>query len=160
VTTGPTRLSFGIKTSQMGLSYDDILTTWREADDAGVRACMALGPHDPLARGRPRCCARSLDPSQRAGRTDHPFAPRNHGHEQSSASSHPARKDGCDRRHRIGRTADFRHWGRGSINGSFDQAVVDVVRREFDAYGVDVVSTSDAIAALDEALTITRRDMD
>lgn len=45
----------------------------------------------------------------------------------------------------------------GSINGSLDPAVADIVRRELDAYGVDVVATSDAIAALDEALTITRR---
>ena len=30
------RLSFGIKTSQLNLSYDDILTAWREADTIPV----------------------------------------------------------------------------------------------------------------------------
>jgi alkanesulfonate monooxygenase SsuD/methylene tetrahydromethanopterin reductase-like flavin-dependent oxidoreductase (luciferase family) len=34
---------------------------------------------------------------------------------------------------------------------------VDIVRREFEAYGVEIVPTSEAIAALEEALTIVRR---
>ena len=32
MTTTPRRVSFGIKTSQMGLTYEEILTVWREAD--------------------------------------------------------------------------------------------------------------------------------
>jgi alkanesulfonate monooxygenase SsuD/methylene tetrahydromethanopterin reductase-like flavin-dependent oxidoreductase (luciferase family) len=32
VTTAPRRVSFGIKTSQMGLTYEEILTVWREAE--------------------------------------------------------------------------------------------------------------------------------
>ena len=61
------RLSFGIKTSQMGLSYPDILRVWRDADQ--VPLFEHAWPWDrmvPLrgdARGRPwrpgPCSARS-----------------------------------------------------------------------------------------------------
>ena len=36
MTTGARRVSFGIKTSQMGLTYEEILKVWREADQIPV----------------------------------------------------------------------------------------------------------------------------
>ena len=47
-TTG--RLSFGIKTSQAGIGYDDILRIWREADSMDViehawRRSSAMRPY-------------------------------------------------------------------------------------------------------------------
>jgi hypothetical protein len=37
-------VSFGIKTSQSNLMYDEILRTWREADEVPVRPRNATGP--------------------------------------------------------------------------------------------------------------------
>jgi alkanesulfonate monooxygenase SsuD/methylene tetrahydromethanopterin reductase-like flavin-dependent oxidoreductase (luciferase family) len=44
-----------------------------------------------------------------------------------------------------------------SLLRSLDPANLEIARREYDAYGVDLVPGPDAIAALGEALTITRR---
>src|SRR5580700_11844101 len=57
VTVGATRLSFGIKTSQMGLSYDDILTTSREADTTLVFEHAWLWDHMVPLRGDVRAAA-------------------------------------------------------------------------------------------------------
>jgi len=44
-----------------------------------------------------------------------------------------------------------------SLSRTLEPAVLDTARREFDAYGVPLVPTPEAIGALGEALTITRR---
>jgi alkanesulfonate monooxygenase SsuD/methylene tetrahydromethanopterin reductase-like flavin-dependent oxidoreductase (luciferase family) len=51
MTTPGQRLSFGVKTSQMGLSYEQILTTWREADQIPVFEHAWLWDHMVPLRG-------------------------------------------------------------------------------------------------------------
>jgi alkanesulfonate monooxygenase SsuD/methylene tetrahydromethanopterin reductase-like flavin-dependent oxidoreductase (luciferase family) len=51
------RLSFGVKTSQMGLTYDQILTTWRQADQMAVFEHAWLWDHMVPLRGDVRGAA-------------------------------------------------------------------------------------------------------
>jgi alkanesulfonate monooxygenase SsuD/methylene tetrahydromethanopterin reductase-like flavin-dependent oxidoreductase (luciferase family) len=51
MTTPDRRLSFGVKTSQMGLSYEQILTAWREADQIPVFEHAWLWDHMVPLRG-------------------------------------------------------------------------------------------------------------
>ena len=51
---GNTALSFGVKTSQMGLRYDEILRIWREADEIGVFEHAWLWDHMVPLRGDAR----------------------------------------------------------------------------------------------------------
>jgi alkanesulfonate monooxygenase SsuD/methylene tetrahydromethanopterin reductase-like flavin-dependent oxidoreductase (luciferase family) len=51
MTAGPSRLSFGIKTSQMGLTYEEILQVWREADQIPVFEHAWLWDHMVPLRG-------------------------------------------------------------------------------------------------------------
>src|SRR6478736_7007179 len=51
VTAPERRLSFGIKTSQMGLSYEEILRIWREADQIPVFEHAWLWDHMVPLRG-------------------------------------------------------------------------------------------------------------
>jgi alkanesulfonate monooxygenase SsuD/methylene tetrahydromethanopterin reductase-like flavin-dependent oxidoreductase (luciferase family) len=51
MTTPDGRLSFGVKTSQMGLSYEQILTVWREADQIPVFEHAWLWDHMVPLRG-------------------------------------------------------------------------------------------------------------
>jgi alkanesulfonate monooxygenase SsuD/methylene tetrahydromethanopterin reductase-like flavin-dependent oxidoreductase (luciferase family) len=56
--TKPVRqVSFGIKTSQMGLTYDDILSTWRQADAMPVFEHAWLWDHMVPLRGDARAAA-------------------------------------------------------------------------------------------------------
>jgi len=60
VTAAHSRVSFGIKTSQSGLTYDEILKTWLEADEVPVFEHAWLWDHEP---GR---CFRRSPPGPRA----------------------------------------------------------------------------------------------
>lgn len=51
MTTGPRHVSFGIKTSQMGLTYEDILRVWREAEQIPVFEHAWLWDHMVPLRG-------------------------------------------------------------------------------------------------------------
>jgi hypothetical protein len=51
MTASGQRLSFGIKTSQMGLSYEEILRIWREADQIPVFEHAWLWDHMVPLRG-------------------------------------------------------------------------------------------------------------
>jgi alkanesulfonate monooxygenase SsuD/methylene tetrahydromethanopterin reductase-like flavin-dependent oxidoreductase (luciferase family) len=51
------RPSFGVKTSQMGLTYDQILTTWRQADQMAVFEHARLWDHMVPLRGDVRGAA-------------------------------------------------------------------------------------------------------
>ena len=51
MTASDQRLSFGIKTSQMGLSYEEILRIWREADQIPVFEHAWLWDHMVPLRG-------------------------------------------------------------------------------------------------------------
>jgi alkanesulfonate monooxygenase SsuD/methylene tetrahydromethanopterin reductase-like flavin-dependent oxidoreductase (luciferase family) len=51
VTTGQRRVSFGIKTSQMGLTYEEILNVWREAEQIPIFEHAWLWDHMVPLRG-------------------------------------------------------------------------------------------------------------
>lgn len=51
MTSGPRHVSFGIKTSQMGLTYEEILKVWREADQIPVFEHAWLWDHMVPLRG-------------------------------------------------------------------------------------------------------------
>jgi hypothetical protein len=70
MTTPDRRLSFGVKTSQMGLSYEQILTTWREADQIPVFEHAWLWDH------MVRCEGTSPERPSRRGRCFPPWPPR------------------------------------------------------------------------------------
>ncbi|MGH9098197.1 MAG: LLM class flavin-dependent oxidoreductase, partial [Acidimicrobiales bacterium] len=57
MTTPDRPLSFGIKTSQMGLTYEEILRIWREADQIGLFEHAWLWDHMVPMRGDVRGAA-------------------------------------------------------------------------------------------------------
>jgi len=158
MTAGPKRVSFGIKTSQMGLSYDDILETWREADTMPVFEHAWLWDHMVPLHGDVRGAALEAWTllSALAAQT-------NRLRLGIIVTSNRLRLPTLLAK--MAATVDIVSAGRlvfgigagGSVNRSFDEATVGIVRREFEAYGVEIVPTADAIAALGEALTIARR---
>src|SRR5437870_12840526 len=68
-------ISFGLKTSQQGFAYDEILALWRATGDPGV-----------------------VDLARRAGRADHTPAPRCDRDQQPFAATDRAGEDGRHRR--------------------------------------------------------------
>ena len=157
--TPPRRpLSFGIKTSQMGIGYEEIRSTWRDADRIQLFEHAWLWDHMVPLRGDVRGAALEAWTLLAA-----------------LAAQTTRLRLGVmvtDNRLRLptllakmAATVDIISGGRlifgigvgGSLTRSLDPAVLAIVRREFDAYGVELVPTPEAIAALGEALTITRR---
>ncbi len=157
--TTPTRpLSFGIKTSQMGIGYEEILAIWRDADRIPLFEHAWLWDHMVPLRGDVRGAALEAWTLLAA-----------------LAAQTTRLRLGVmvtDNRLRLptllakmAATVDIISGGRlifgvgvgGSLTRTLDPAVLAIVRREFDAYGVELVPTPEAIAALGEALTITRR---
>ena len=151
-------LSFGIKTSQMRIGYEEILSTWRDADRIPLFEHAWLWDHMVPLRGDVRGAALEAWTLLAA-----------------LAAQTTRLRLGVmvtDNRLRLptllakmAATVDIVSGGRlvfgvgvgGSLTRSLDPAVLAIVRREFDAYGVALVPTPEAIAALGEALTITRR---
>jgi len=157
--TAPTpRLSFGIKTSQMGLTYEEILRTWREADRIPLFEHAWLWDHMVPLRGDVRGAALEAWTLLAA----------------LAAQTSRLRLGVIVTSNRLrlptllakmAATVDIVSGGRlvfgigvgASLLRSLDPANLEIARREYDAYGVDLVPGPDAIAALGEALTITRR---
>lgn len=151
-------VSFGIKTSQTGVTYDAILAAWREADLIPVFEHAWLWDHMVPLRGDVRTEALeawTLLPALAA---------------QTSRLKLGVMV--TDNRLRLptllakmAATVDIVSGGRlvfgigvgACVPRNVDPAVVAIARREFDAYGVRLVPAPEAIEALDEALTITRR---
>jgi alkanesulfonate monooxygenase SsuD/methylene tetrahydromethanopterin reductase-like flavin-dependent oxidoreductase (luciferase family) len=150
-----TRISFGIKTSQSNVTYDDILKVWLEADEEQLFEHAWLWDHFIPLRG-----------TANGGALE--------------AWTHLAALAAQTKRLRIGvivtsnrirppavlakmaATVDVISRGRlefGIGAGGSEQsdpALSQIVHREYDAYGIDVVPTR-AIGALAEALTIMKR---
>jgi alkanesulfonate monooxygenase SsuD/methylene tetrahydromethanopterin reductase-like flavin-dependent oxidoreductase (luciferase family) len=159
MTTAPGRpLSFGIKTTQVGMGYPEILSTWRDADRIPLFEHAWLWDHMVTRRGDARTAALEAWTLLAA-----------------LAAQTTRLRIGVmvtDNRLRyptllakMAATVDVISGGRlvfgigvgGSLSRSVDPAELAIVRREFDAYGVELVPTPEAVAALGEALTITRR---
>lgn len=106
-------LSFGIKTSQSNLTYDEILRTWREADEVPVFEHAWLWDHMIPLRGDTNGRARGVDVARRGRREDPTVAPRRHCHQQPASAAGPSRQDGGHCRHLRWRPSDFRNRCRG-----------------------------------------------
>jgi alkanesulfonate monooxygenase SsuD/methylene tetrahydromethanopterin reductase-like flavin-dependent oxidoreductase (luciferase family) len=159
MTTVPARpLSFGIKTTQAGATYEEILRTWRDADRIPLFEHAWLWDHMVTRRGDARTA--NLEAWTLLA---------------ALAAQTSRLRLGVivtDNRLRyptvlakMAATVDIVSGGRlifgigvgASLSRTLEPAMLDVARREFDAYGVPLVPTAEAIGALGEALTITRR---
>jgi alkanesulfonate monooxygenase SsuD/methylene tetrahydromethanopterin reductase-like flavin-dependent oxidoreductase (luciferase family) len=153
---GRGRVSFGIKTSQANATYAEILRIWREADDIPVFEHAWLWDHLVPLRGD------VTGPALEAWTLLAALA----------AETERLRLGIIVTNNRIrppavlakmAATVDIVSGGRLDFGiGAGGSAVPDLagralVQREFDAYGIDVVSTSEAIGALGEACTIIER---
>ena len=154
--TGARRVTFGIKTSQIGLGYDEILRLWREADEVAIFEHAWLWDHMVPLRGDVK--GATLEAwtllSALAAQTSRL---RLGVIVTSNRLRHPALLA------KMAATVDIISGGRLvfgiGAGGSRvpDPQVLAGVHREYDAYGVDVVAPSEALAALDEACTIAKR---
>ena len=153
---GPKQVSFGVKTSQSSLGYDEILRVWKEADEVGVVEHAWLWDHMVPLRGDLKGATleawtllSALAAQTRRLRLGVMVT--------SNRLRPPALLA------KMAATVDVVSGGRlvfgvgagGSRVG--DAQVVAGVRREYDAYGIDVVTPSEALGSLDEACTIAKR---
>jgi alkanesulfonate monooxygenase SsuD/methylene tetrahydromethanopterin reductase-like flavin-dependent oxidoreductase (luciferase family) len=146
------QVSFGIKTSQSGLTYGEILKTWREADAVPEIEDAWLWDHLIPLRGDANTAALEAWTLLAA----------------LAAQTSRLRLGVIVTSNRIrlpavlakmAATVDIVAGGRlvfgigaggSSVNG-------DTAHREYDACGIDVVTPGEAVAALDEACTLIKR---
>jgi alkanesulfonate monooxygenase SsuD/methylene tetrahydromethanopterin reductase-like flavin-dependent oxidoreductase (luciferase family) len=150
------RLSFGIKTSQAGISYQDIQSIWLEADGIPLFEHAWLWDHMVPLRGDVR------GPALEAWTLLSALAAQTRrlrlGVILTSNRLRPPTVLA-----KMAATTDIISGGRlilGIGAGGFrvaEPAGMELVERELGAYGIDIVSPSKAIGALDEACTIIRR---
>ena len=151
-----TSLSFGIKTSQAGLSYGEILRVWREADRVPEFEHAWLWDHLVPLRGDVTGAALEAW-TLLAGLAAQTSRLRLGVIVTSNRIRPPAVLA------KIAATVDIIAGGRlvfgigagGSADG--DPAHTAMVHREYDPYGVDVVPTSEALSALAETCTLVKR---
>jgi alkanesulfonate monooxygenase SsuD/methylene tetrahydromethanopterin reductase-like flavin-dependent oxidoreductase (luciferase family) len=149
-------LSFGIKTSQAGLSYAEILRVWREADQVPEFEHAWLWDHLVPLRGD------VTDPALEAWTLLAALAA------QTSrlrlgviVTSNRIRPPAVLAK--MAATVDIIAGGRlvfgigGGGSASRDPAHTAMVHREYDPYGIDVVPTSAALEALAETCTLVKR---
>jgi len=149
-------LSFGIKTSQAGISYQDIQRIWLEADGIPLFEHAWLWDHMVPLRGDVR------GPALEAWTLLSALAAQTRrlrlGVVLTSNRLRPPTVLA-----KMAATTDIISGGRlilGIGAGGFrvaDPASMELVQREFGAYGIDIVSPAEAIGALGEACTIIRR---
>jgi alkanesulfonate monooxygenase SsuD/methylene tetrahydromethanopterin reductase-like flavin-dependent oxidoreductase (luciferase family) len=152
------QLSFGIKTSQMGASYEDILGIWRQADAVPVFEHAWLWDHMVPLRGPVNAAALEAWTllAALAVETDRlqmgVMVTSNRLRYPSVLAKMAATVDVIS-----GGRLIFGIGAGGSEIPGADPAVMEIVHREFDAYGVPIVSAAEAVGALDEAVTVIRR---
>lgn len=150
------RVTFGLKTSQMRATYDDIRRLWLEADELPIFEHAWLWDHMVPLRGDAHGATleawtllAALAAQTRRLRlgvivTSNRFRPPTVLAKMAATVDHVA-----DGRLIFG-------IGAGGHQVS-DPAAAAVVQRELDAYGLPVISAAEAVGALGEALTIIRR---
>jgi alkanesulfonate monooxygenase SsuD/methylene tetrahydromethanopterin reductase-like flavin-dependent oxidoreductase (luciferase family) len=156
MTADGSRVSFGIKTSQSGLSYAEILRVWREADALPAFTDAWLWDHLVPLRG-PATGATLEAWTLLAALAAQTSRLRLGVIVTSNRIRPPAVLA------KMAATVDIISGGRLILGiGAGGSALADpgyaqMVHREYDAYGIDVVPPGEAVAALDEACTIIRR---
>src|SRR5215468_4797067 len=147
------RLSFGIKTSQMGLSYEEILRIWREADQIPVFEHAWLWDHMVPLRGDITGAALeawTLLAALAAQTTRLRLG--------VIVTSNRLRSPALLAK--MAATVDIIAGGRlefGIGAGGSRVAGPNPAVREFEAYGVPLVSPGEAVRDLAESLTVIRR---
>jgi alkanesulfonate monooxygenase SsuD/methylene tetrahydromethanopterin reductase-like flavin-dependent oxidoreductase (luciferase family) len=150
------RLTFGIKTSQSNNTYDEILTTWREAEQVAVFEHAWLWDHLVPLRGDVSGAALEAWTllAALAAQTSRlrlgVMVTSNRIRPPTLLAKMAATVDII-----AGGRLDFGIGAGGSAVR--DPAGLDMVQREFGAYGIDVVPPGEAVAALDEACVIVKR---
>jgi alkanesulfonate monooxygenase SsuD/methylene tetrahydromethanopterin reductase-like flavin-dependent oxidoreductase (luciferase family) len=153
VTTGPRRVSFGIKTSQMGLTYEEILGFWREADQIPAFQHAWLWDHMVPLRGDIRGAALEAWTllSALAAQTTRlrlgVIVTSNRLRSPTLLAKMAATVDVIS-----GGRLDF-----GIGVGGSRVAVENPAVREFEAYGVPLVSPGAAVRDLAESLSVIRQ---
>jgi alkanesulfonate monooxygenase SsuD/methylene tetrahydromethanopterin reductase-like flavin-dependent oxidoreductase (luciferase family) len=150
------RVTFGIKTSQSNVTYDQILSVWLEADEEPLFEHAWLWDHFIPLRGPANGAAleawtllAALAVQTKRLRLG-VIVTSNRIRPPAVLAKMAATVDVISR----GRL-EFGIGAGGSEQS--DPALSQIVHREYDAYGIDVVPTRDAIGALGEALTIIKR---
>src|SRR5215469_1415641 len=147
------RVSFGIKTSQMGLSYEEILRIWREADEIPVFEHAWLWDHMVPLRGEITGAALEAWTllAALAAQTSRlrlgVIVTSNRLRAPALLAKMAATVDVI-----AGGRLDFGIGAGGSRVAGANPAV-----REFEAYGVPLVSPGEAVADLAESCMIIRR---
>ncbi len=149
-------VTFGIKTSQSNVTYDQILSVWLEADEEPLFEHAWLWDHFIPLRGPANGAAleawtllAALAAQTKRLRLG-VIVTSNRIRPPAVLAKMAATVDVISR----GRL-EFGIGAGGSEQS--DPALSQIVHREYDAYGIDVVPTRDAIGALGEALTIIKR---
>lgn len=155
---GQRRLSFGIKTSQAGIGYDDIARVWLEADAVEVIEHAWLWDHMVPLRGPVTGAALEAWTllAALAARTKRlrvgVLVTSNRLRAPTLLAKMAATVDVIS-----GGRLDF-GIGAGGVRGrGVNPDLVEIVRREHEAYGIPLVPAADAIRALAEACALTKR---
>lgn len=153
---GSRSLSFGVKTSQAGISYDDILRIWREADRLPVFEHAWLWDHMVPLRGDvtgPALEAWTLLAAL-AAQTERlrlgVIVTSNRLRPPAVLAKMAATVDIIS-----GGRLEFGIGAGGSLLA--DSRFSEMVRREYDAYGIPLVPPAEAVRALGEACELIRR---
>jgi len=150
------RVSFGIKTSQAGLTYDQILRTWREAEAVPEFEHAWLWDHLVPLRGEATGAALEAW-TLLAGLAAQTSRLRLGVIVTSNRIRPPAVLA------KMAATVDIIAGGRlvfgiGAGGSALsDPAYRDMVHREYDAFGIDVVTPAEALAALNETCVLVRK---
>ena len=156
MTADGSRVSFGIKTSQSNISYAEILKIWREADAVPVIEHAWLWDHLVPLRGEVTGAA--LEAWTLLAALAAQTSRLRLGVIVTSNRIRPPAVLA-----KMAATVDIVAGGRlvlgiGAGGSALaDPAYRDMVHREYDAYGIDVVPPGEAVAALAEACTIMKR---
>jgi alkanesulfonate monooxygenase SsuD/methylene tetrahydromethanopterin reductase-like flavin-dependent oxidoreductase (luciferase family) len=153
------RVSFGVKTSQMGLTYDEILAVWREADQIPLIEHAWLWDHMVPLRGDPRADALEAWTllAALAGQTTRlrlgVIVTSNRLRPPALLAKMAATTDIIA----AGRLVFGIGAGGALLPPEHPHAAANPSVREFEAYGIPLVPAAKAIADLAEACTIFRR---
>jgi alkanesulfonate monooxygenase SsuD/methylene tetrahydromethanopterin reductase-like flavin-dependent oxidoreductase (luciferase family) len=156
MTADGNRVRFGIKTSQSSISYGEILKVWREADAVPVFEDAWLWDHLVPLRGDVNGAA--LEAWTLLAALAAQTSRLRLGVIVTSNRIRPPAVLA-----KMAATVDVIAGGRlvfgiGAGGSALsDPAYRDMVHREYDAYGIDVVAPGEALAALAEACTIMKR---
>jgi len=149
-------VSFGVKTSQSGVGYEEILRVWREADKVGVVEHAWLWDHVVPLRGD--VTGATLEAWTLLSALAAETSRLRLGIMVTSNRLRPPTLVA-----KMAATVDIISGGRVEFGigagGSrvADPGVVAGVHREYEGYGIDVVSPAEALGSLSEACAIAKR---